>query len=217
MKIVIVDQFPVLRSGLVSFLKQSFSGLSVIEKGHLDGLFDVAQPECIDMVIVGLSYHCPANLSRILKKIKHVYAKAKIVVYDDKPEPDAVIAFMQGGVDGYLSKATPVEDLRVYVEDILEGNSCISKDIISSIVSCNYLPSQETRISGKRSLTAHEYEIARYLSEGMRTNRIADILDRKASTISTIKSTIFRKLEVDNVVKLRDLIGVGEVHEISRI
>lgn len=217
MKIVVVDQFPVLRNGLIGFLEENFSGAFIIEQDNLDYFFDIAQPECVELVIIGLTQLYPVHVGGIIKKVKQVYSRAKIVLYDDKLEPDVVIASMKGGVDGYISKVTPVGELLEYVQDILQGNRRISKDIVSVILSAKYLSPVGDPASKKRTLTAHEYEIARYLSEGMKTNRIANMLDRKASTISTIKSTIFRKLEVDNVVKLRELIGAGQLYEMSRI
>lgn len=59
-------------------------------------------------------------------------------------------------------------------------------------------------------LSEREFEIAQYLSKGMRVSKIAEKLDRRVSTISTIKKSIFTKLEVDSVVKLADAMGMAE-------
>jgi DNA-binding NarL/FixJ family response regulator len=50
--------------------------------------------------------------------------------------------------------------------------------------------------------------VAQYLAEGMQTSWIAHKLNRKVSTISTIKSNIFHKLQIDNILKLREQIGL---------
>jgi DNA-binding NarL/FixJ family response regulator len=55
-------------------------------------------------------------------------------------------------------------------------------------------------------LTNRESEIAKYLSQGMTTSWIANELGRKASTISTIKHSIFKKMKVDNILELRTAI-----------
>jgi DNA-binding NarL/FixJ family response regulator len=52
------------------------------------------------------------------------------------------------------------------------------------------------------NLSSQEYEIASQLLKGLSTNNIAQKIGRKATTISTIKNNIFKKLEVDNIIKL---------------
>ncbi|MDQ6478066.1 response regulator transcription factor [Dyadobacter sp. LHD-138] len=205
MKVIVVDQFPIQRNGLVRFLNDHFPGATIHEWDQVDRLFDVPMLTSVGLIVIGLSHHYPINTSKALKNIKRLHKSAKIILYDDKPEAEAVIYFMQKGVDGYLTKTTSREDLLQYFLDILQGNRRIGLDIMEIIFSGWHLFREEQPKS--KQLTAHEYEIAKYLSEGMKTSRIAYLLDRKASTISTIKSTIFRKLDIDNVMKLRDRMG----------
>ena len=50
----------------------------------------------------------------------------------------------------------------------------------------------------------------------MKTSWIAKTLDRKPSTISTIKHTIFKKMKVDNVVQLMNLFGLRDLEKAGR-
>jgi len=56
------------------------------------------------------------------------------------------------------------------------------------------------------SLTERELEIARMYAAGYGNLEIANMLDVKQNTISTIKKRMFKKLKIENIVKLIELV-----------
>ncbi|WP_379970043.1 helix-turn-helix transcriptional regulator [Epilithonimonas sp. UC225_85] len=57
-----------------------------------------------------------------------------------------------------------------------------------------------------KSLTDRELEIAKMYADGLGNLEIANILDVKQNTVSTIKKRIFDKLKIENFVELIELI-----------
>lgn len=205
MKIAIVDKFPVLRLGIVMFLKDSFSDMTVIESDSILSFNKDFPFEEVDLVILGISQPARANEINAINQMKKRHPARRFIGYIEKPEQATVLSFMNAGIDGYLSKQADISEFLECIQLVLKGRRYISQEIIHMILNSDKELSEEIISRTKRSrLTPHEYEIARYLSEGMRTSWIAEVLNRKASTISTIKSTIFKKMQVDNIMKLRD-------------
>ncbi|GLU56220.1 LuxR C-terminal-related transcriptional regulator [Dyadobacter frigoris] len=205
MKIAIIDKFPVLRLGVLMFLKDSFSDVTIIESDTILSFNSDFPFEEVDLIILGISQSARANEINAICQIKKRYPAGRFIGYMEKPESATVISYMNTGISGYLSKHAVVSELMECIQFVLKGRRYISQEIIDLILNSDKDINEERITRPKRSrLTPHEYEIAKYLSEGMRTSWIAEVLNRKASTISTIKSTIFKKMQVDNIMKLRD-------------
>ena len=56
-----------------------------------------------------------------------------------------------------------------------------------------------------QSLTEREMEIAKMYAEGLGNLEIANQLDVKQNTVSTLKKRIFDKLKIENIVELIEL------------
>ena len=94
------------------------------------------------------------------------------------------------------------------ITHLLEGKRYLCGSVTALLVDKFFYGPIE-KVVKVRNLTRREYEIAQYLSEGMKLWEIAKKIDRHASTISTIKKTIFSKLEVDSVMKLHKVLSVS--------
>ena len=117
-----------------------------------------------------------------------------------------IINYLKIGVDGYLSKLNDLAELVACINDISRGKHYICSDALYAMLLTKSTSERPNVQKVNHQLTSREFEVANYLSEGLQTKIIAQKLGRAPSTISTTKANIFKKLKVDNVVKLRDLI-----------
>ena len=219
MKIAIIDNFPVLRLGIFMFLKDNFPDLTVVESDTIKSFNQSFLDEGVDLIILGISQSATANEINAISQIKQRNPEARFIGYIERPEPATVISFMNTGMNGYLSKQADISEFLECIQLVFKGRHYVSQEIIHLILNSAKGVGEEVLSKPKKTrLTPHEYEIARYLSEGMRTSWIAEALNKKASTISTIKSTIFKKMQVDNILKLRDEIEYAQfsVHDIIK-
>lgn len=210
MKIVVIDNFPILRSGITTFLKEHFPNATLLETGTISSFSEQVHKVKVDLFILGISESSNTDNLATIDQIRKMHPDSKFIGYDEKPEAGRILSYMNSGTSGYISKHAELTELKKCIREVLEGRKFISQDIISLLINHKERTDDtQIRYLKRTRLTAHEYEIAKYLSEGMKTGWIATLLNRKASTISTIKSTIYKKLEVDNIVTLRE--------EISRV
>lgn len=204
MKIGIIDNFPIVRLGLKFVLKEHYFDATIVELKS-PAFFSEQNLGADDLIILGMNQAVGADNINVIAQVKKVYPAARLIGYDECMDPSMVITYMHSGLKGYLIKQMDLIKLKECIEEVSAGRTYISHEIMDLILIAERGASkQEIQSSHVLRLTAHERKIAYYLTEGMRTNEIANLLGRKASTISTIKSTIFRKLQVENVIKLRD-------------
>lgn len=212
MTIAIIDKYPILRKGLTYLLKGHFPDLTIIELENITNPGTDRLAQGIDLVIMGLSQPAQAGNLAVINDAKLGYPLAKLIAYDETPDPSMVLKYFSAGVNGYLSKQAPLQKLVDCIDDVLERKRYISQEIMDLVLDVDWFPPSANNPSKKDvHFTPREYQIAQYLVEGMSTSWIASKLNRKCSTISTIKSHIFHKLQVDNIVQLKEriwLVGV---------
>lgn len=205
MKIVIVDKFPILRLGLTLFLKEHFSEATVVELESIGPLKEGTAVDNGDLIILGTVPLSDTDYTDAICEIKLLNPRVKFIVYDEFHEAETILSCIEAGANGYLSKEANLIQLKECIREVLKGKKYIGTEAIVSLLNTERATIVRTTFPRQKvQLTAREYEIAKYLSQGKRTGWIASTLDRKASTISTIKSSIFKKLKIDNIMRLRD-------------
>ena len=203
MTIAIIDKYPILRQGLTYLLKGHFADLTVIELENGSTKEYDHPSKGIDLVIMGLSQPKQAGNLAVINDAKRGYPLAKLIAYDETPDPSMVLKYFSAGVNGYLSKQAPIQKLVDCIDDVLERKRYISQEIMDLVL--DWYPQPRSRsLPSQIQLPPRQYLIAKHLSQGRSTSWIAKELGRKASTISTTKSKIFQKLQIDNILKLRE-------------
>jgi len=200
MTIAIIDRQLLYLYGLRQFLKEQFPDVRILEYERVDTIQKFTADQIPNLFILGIGR---ANETQHLDFISRVSKRhtIKTIVYDETADYARARLYLKAGANGYLSKQNDIDELTESIKQVLKGERFICGEV-AGLVFNNSRP-----LGGYKSrLTNREYEVARHLIDGMKTSAIAKQLNRKASTISTIKNTIFRKLEVDNIMMLRDRI-----------
>lgn len=205
--IALVDKHPVMRIGLIALLKDNFKDIVILESSCMSSFLKTSAKS--DVTILGINPDSNAGNLRFLNNLSDKDAFGPIIVYDEEPRPYLAISFLRAGVMGYLSKQNDESELIDCITDVLLGNRYVCKEILGTNKNVTAFE-KTTRLKENTNLTFHEYEIAQYICQGVNISEIAQIFGRKTSTISTIKMRILKKLKVNNVLELRDLMLVNE-------
>lgn len=143
-----------------------------------------------------------------IRKLKSSYKSCKIVLYDYQLSINYIIAFFGEKINAYLPDNFDENELRECLVSIESNRLYINNQIAMQLLTIKPLRKSSKNIR----LTVTETKVADFLVQGMRPSLIAKELDRKISTISTIKSNIFKKTNVDNIIDLRavmDSVAMG--------
>jgi DNA-binding NarL/FixJ family response regulator len=193
LKIMLVDDHPVVRAGLRAVLTEQ-GGLSVLAEAG-DGAAALAQLERLKT----LGQHVDVVLMDLqMDGMDGVTATAKIRAQGGPPvlilttyDSDADIrAALDAGAAGYLLKDAPLPDVLAAVEAAAAGERVLSADIAARIT-------PEAR-ANSTDLSPRELELLQLLARGQSNKEIAGELFISQSTVKTHLIHIYDKLGVDN-------------------
>jgi two-component system invasion response regulator UvrY len=204
LNVIIIDSRPILRFGMKYYLENKISAIQIEEFAdvHESRSSSFAYPH---IIFVGISDQ--QTDVQIVSKINKQYSQSKLIVYDPHGQAESAVKFLRAGAKGYLSQKFNYDLLKKCCETILAGKFYIDSNELDSVL--QYLIHDDISITHFYKvlpLTPRQNEIALLMAQGMGTCRIAEKLGLQASTISTVKSTIYNKLNIDSIIDLNKLI-----------
>lgn len=188
MTIIIADDHPLFRDAMANKLAQSFS-TDIVEAGSFSELTTVLHTfPSPDILILDLQFPGLDTLS-MLAELKKELKRTAVIIVSMNTETELVQAVMATGVDGYISKNVPPEQLLHDITDIQNG-----------IIVVNYIPSTlpQLRIEPEElsSLTERQREVLKLLVEGKSNKQIAQVLKISPFTVRIHVSQVLHVLGV---------------------
>lgn len=192
MTILIVDNCPLFRQGLISALAEKGEEQRVVEAGQSETAMGVIQKEKVDLVISDLRIGREDGLE-LLKKSKKQNPNLKYIIFSGSSRRDDILKTKQLGADGYIQKDTKVEDI-VYGIDVVSRGSCYySPGVMEKLLVA--LPQEFRR------LTLRERQVLDLLRTGLTNAEIASQLFISEGTTKKHISSILGKLNVSNRIE----------------
>lgn len=193
LKIMLVDDHPVVRAGLRAVLTEQ-GGLTVLAEAA-DGAAALAQlerletlGEKVDVVLMDLQMDGMDGVSATIR-IRALDGPPVLILTTYDSDAD-IRAALDAGAAGYLLKDAPLPDVLAAVEAAAAGKQVISADIAARI-------NPETR-ANTTELSPRELELVQLLARGQTNKEIAAELFISQSTVKTHLIHIYDKLGVDN-------------------
>jgi two-component system, NarL family, nitrate/nitrite response regulator NarL len=189
-RVIIVDDHPVLRQGMKTFLQTS-SRIEVIAEAATGyeamTLVNTLQP---DILILD------ANLPdcegvEIAEALQKREAAVRVLVLSAHDDLDYVRRFTAAGVVGYLLKEEASCLILQAVEAVAQGETGWFSHRIQQ-----QLHTLTQAVYTSPTLTAREAEVVRHLAEGKTSYAIGQTLNISAKTVEKHLDTIYRKLGV---------------------
>ena len=203
MKIVIIDEFPLMRLGLEKALSIHIEKAKILESESIVHFQELYPQEIPDIIVLGINSNSEKSNHDWIASIKERKPKVSVIIYADNLNSLEASMYLKAGVDGYLTKKDSLIELVNCVNCVVSGKKYLAYDILIQVLTTvDQIKLVKKTPKTDRRLSVREKEVAQYLSNGMKVSDIAKKLERKISTISTIKKNIFEKLRVDSVIKL---------------
>jgi DNA-binding NarL/FixJ family response regulator len=209
LRILVVDDHPVFRMGLVALLS-SLDGLHVVaEADSLASAIDAVDRHQLDVVMMDLNLGDDSGVEatrEIVARRPGIGVLVVTMVEDD----DTVFAAMRAGARGYLLKgAGPVEIERA-LRAVSAGEVLLAPSVAAGAMAM--LTARRGRPDPFPNLTDREREVLELVAEGLDNRRIANRLVLSEKTVRNHLSTVLTKLGVADraaaIAKARDA-GLG--------
>ncbi|MBL1222469.1 response regulator transcription factor [Chryseobacterium sp. L7] len=200
---LLADDHSIVRQGMALLIDEILPDATVYQTSSLQKIEETVMEKGIDIAIIDA--HFPdGNSLHILSLLKNANPDLKILIFSGLEEELHALKFIKAGANGYLSKLSEEEDVKQAVSDMVNKGEYFSETVRKLLIEFVYNPNL---INPLRSLTARELQIAEMYADGNGNLEIANALDIKQNTVSTIKKNIFNKLKVDNIVELIEIIN----------
>jgi DNA-binding NarL/FixJ family response regulator len=196
MKILIVDDHPIVRAGLRRLLAAD-GGHELREAADGKEALGIAKEYRPDLVILDLNLPGVGGLE-LIKRLRIEDPDARILVLSMHDDAIFAMRALQAGALGYVSKNAPPHEILDGVHRVGDGQSYVAQAL-----------AQELAILAVRSsshplsdLSRRDLEILRLLGEGRSLQQIADTLGLSYKTIANNSAQIKAKLGVQRTAEL---------------
>ena len=189
-RILIVDDHPVVREGLAGMLTGQPDFVVVGEAK--DGAEAVELDERLlpDVLLMDLRMPGMDGVAAI-KAIRGKRPSANILVLTTYDSDADIVRAIEAGATGYLLKDTPREELFRAIRAAAKGESVLAPTVAARLMTRMRAPAQE-------NLSAREIEVLQMVYKGASNREIGKALHISTATVKTHLIHIYGKLGVDD-------------------
>jgi DNA-binding NarL/FixJ family response regulator len=184
-RVLIVDDHPVVRAGLASLLRRQ-AGVKVAGAAHsADEALEILKRSGVDVILLDL--RMPGiNGIDLLNLLKANEKKPRVIILSSYEYEEEIYQAMKAGARGYLSKNAPREEIVAAIEIVMGGGAYLPERMVQ------WLTERESRTG----LSAREIEILEMVSRGLTNKEIAGVLQISHYTVRNHINHISAKLQV---------------------
>jgi DNA-binding NarL/FixJ family response regulator len=193
MKIVIVDDHPVVRKGLKTILEENgYTVCGEAEEGNT-AVKVVADTEP-DLAIVDIELKGSVNGIELISALKTRFSRLAILVMSMDDGTLYAERSIQAGAKGYVTKAEASDNIINAIETVMSGKLFLSRSISEKIAGKHILGSVDESEVNVSLLSPKEFEIFSLLGKGYKRNEISKKLNMNINTIESHRRNIRDKL-----------------------
>lgn len=197
-KVLIVDDHEMVRTGIVKILKTD-PQITVV--GETDsGEIAITQFAAYNPDIVLMDFKMPGiGGLEATRRILQRFPNARILVLTSEENDIFVSRFLELGVSGYLTKSANQAELLEAIHSVFSGKQHVAASILTRIA---YKGAQKNEASPFECLSQREMQVALMVLRGGDAKTIAGQQSLSPKTINSYRYDIFEKLGVKNDVQL---------------
>jgi len=194
-KILLVDDHTVVRSGLSKFLMVNKDLKLVGEASDGSEAIQMVALHKPDVVLMDLMMPGVDGITAT-REIHQKYPKVKIIALTSFAEQNMVQGALQAGATSYLQKNVSAKELGIAIRSAYEGKMTLSPEAAQVLANSVAQP----QIHGEQ-LTERERDVLKCMADGLSNNEIAEKLVISLGTVKFHVSNIFHKLGVESRVE----------------
>lgn len=199
-KLIVADDHPLFRNALINAISSTFATKATIETDSFDSTC-TALEQHPDTDLLLLDLHMPGNCGFLgLIQLRKNFPALPIVVISASEDLDVIRRVMAFGASAYIPKSANPADISAALNAVLDGELWVPQNIKKQVLEqqTNEAEDDLDLAAKVAQLTAQQYKVLYYLTEGWLNKQIAYDLHISEATVKAHITAIFRKLGVTN-------------------
>jgi DNA-binding NarL/FixJ family response regulator len=194
-KILIADDHPVVREGLIAMLSREVD-FKVVGEAK-DGAEAVNKAKELSPDVVLMDLRMPEmDGVEAMRQIRSVMPDIKFIILTTYSDDDYIFSGIEAGARAYLLKDAPREDLFKAIRSVYRGESLIQPVVASKLL--DRFSQLSRRAPSGEELSERELEVLCLMAKGAANKEISAELNIAQSTVKTHITNIFQKLGVND-------------------
>jgi DNA-binding NarL/FixJ family response regulator len=198
MKILLIDDHAVVRSGLRQILADEFPGAKFKEADSASAGLALALQASFDLVLLDVALPGRSGLD-VLADLRKACPKLPVLMLSMHPEEEFAVRAIRAGAIGYLTKQSAAEELVAAVRKALAGGRYVSAALGEKLAG---ILAGGGGTALHEELSDRELQTLQRLAAGHSVKEIAAELSLSAKTVSTYRARVLEKLGLRTNVDL---------------
>lgn len=201
-KLLLVDDHQLFRSGMRSILETDADIEIAGEVDSGEQAVTFVKEASLDLVLMDINMPGIGGIEAT-RRISQLGLGTRVIAVtalSDSPFPNQLL---DAGAHGFVTKGCPAEELFEAIHTVAQGDHYISQEVAQKLALSGFVDQKKS--SPLAQLSAREMQIMLMITQGQSTQEICNTLFLSPKTISTYRSRLNEKLEVNNDVELTHL------------
>ena len=198
LRILIVDDHPIVRQGLKQTLADATDVGEIGEASNGQGALDLVRESDWDAVVLDIGLPGRGGIE-ILKDIKRARPHLPVLILSMHPEELHATQVFKAGGSGYLNKESASDELTSAIRKVAKGGRYVSTSLGERLA--QELAGDSERPVHER-LSDREYQIMWMIASGKTVGEVAEQLFLSPNTVSTYRARILRKMNMKSNAEL---------------
>jgi len=197
-KVLIVDDHPIVRSGLAGEIAKTSDITVVAEASDGDDAIAKVRTFAPDLVLLDIALPGKNGLE-VLKQIQAEAPHIKVLMLSAFSEKQYAVRCLKNGAIGYLTKKSAPEELISAIRKVMRGRRYVSASLAELLAleigtDNNQLPHE--------ILSDREFQVLCLIGQGNTVTQIAQILSLSVSTVNTYRAHVLEKMNMETSAQL---------------
>ena len=188
-RILLVDDHPVVRQGIRAILMERLKGAVVGEAADAGSALRQVRDGDWDVVVADISLPTMSGLD-LIKELRRTSPNMPTVVLSMHPAAQFARRALKAGAAAYLTKDSAPDELVAAIDEARRGRRYVGRDLHDVP---SHWSTRSVRLAHE-GLSDREYQTLRMLGSGQSTSDIARDLGLSPKTISTYRMRVLEKL-----------------------
>lgn len=193
MRMLLVDDHPILRAGVVQLIRSRWPNAELAEAGSLAEALKHLDADGWKAIVLDLSLPDASGLEG-LARLRRKAPDTPVLVLSMHAETAYAARALQGGASGYLTKDRAGQELVAALERVLAGGRYVTASMAEMLT--NLLTGGAVDRPPHESLSGQEHRVLLLLAAGGSVGEVAESMHLSVKTVSTYRARILGKLEL---------------------